>query len=78
MIGKQIGRTVREDKVIISTVSMPFLDWYGPYETAVSITGNQNMWRIAEGYQTLKEAKEGHKKYESMTKQELENLDYID
>lgn len=44
----------------------------------ISITGDQNKWRIAEGYQTLKEAEEGHKKYEIMTKEELENLDYID
>lgn len=78
MIGNQIGRTTREDNVIISTVSMPFFDWYGSYETAISITGDQMKWRIAEGYQTLKEAEEGHKKYESMTKEELENLDYID
>ena len=76
MTGNRIGLAQREDKVIISTASIPFMDWYGPYETAVSIDGKP--WKIAEGYENLKQAEEGHKKYESMTKEELENLDYID
>ena len=49
--------------------------WYGNYETAVSIDGND--WRILEGYETEQQAREGHSKYENMSKQELLNFDYI-
>lgn len=68
-------RTEREDGVIISTVRPSFMAWYGNYETAVCIDGND--WRILEGYATAKQANEGHSKYEKMSKQELLDFDYI-
>ncbi len=68
-------RTEREDKVVISTVRPPFMAWYGNYETAVSIDGED--WRILEGYETPQQAIEGHSKYENMSKQELVEFDYI-
>ena len=68
-------RTERKDGVVISTVRPPFMVWYGNYETAVSIDGNE--WRILEGYTTAKQAIEGHNRYENMSKQELMEFDYI-
>ena len=68
-------RTKRKDGVVISTVRPMFLAWYGNYETAVSIDGEP--WRILEAYETAKQAIEGHKKYENMSKDELLEFDYI-
>lgn len=68
-------RTERKDGVIISTVKPHFMAWYGNYETAVSI--NKDHWRVLEGYSTEKQAKDGHSKYEKMSKQELLEFDYI-
>ena len=69
-------RTERKDGVVISTVRPYFMAWYGNYETAISIDGND--WRILEGYETEQQAREGHSKYENMSKQELLNFDYMD
>lgn len=68
-------RTNRKDGVIISTVKPSFLAWYGRYETAASIDGCP--WRILEGYETAKDAINGHNKYEKMSKEELLNFNYI-
>lgn len=68
-------RTERKDGVIISTVRPIALAWFGIYETAVSIDGGD--WRILEGYETSKQAIDGHSKYEKMSKQELLDFDYI-
>ena len=67
--------TKREDGVVISTVYVTYMNWYGNYETAVSIDGAD--WRILEGYERMKQAIEGHSKYENMSKQELLDFDYI-
>ena len=65
----------RNDGIVISTVKVICLAWYGDYETAISID-NAN-WRIYEGYNTEEEALEGHKKYMNMTKEEILKLDTI-
>ena len=65
----------REDGVIISTVKVKFLDWYGKYETAVSIDGSE--WRILERYNTIEDAAFKHAIYENMSKEKLMNFDYI-
>ena len=67
--------TNREDGVILSTVKVNFLNWYGDYETAVMIDGGN--WRILEGYDTDVMAKTRHKFYENMSKEDLINFDYI-
>lgn len=72
----RIEYTVREDKVVISTIKVPCLAWYGKYETAISVDGYN--WRIASGYETKEEAIEGHKKYLNMTTEEIENIKWID
>ena len=66
----------REDGVIISTVYVPFMAWYGPYETGISFNNGEN-WYIAEGYNDHNNATIGHEKYCAMSKQELENLTFI-
>lgn len=68
-------KTEREDGVVVSTVRPVALAWYGIYETAVSI--DKQPWRILEGYETMRQAIEGHNKYEKMSKQELLDFDYI-
>ena len=75
-LSNKIGLTEREDNVVISTVKPHFMAWYGEYETAISIDGEP--WRIAEGYETLEEAIEGHDKFSKMSKEELMNYKYID
>lgn len=68
-------RTERKDGVVISTIKPQFMAWYGNYETAVYIDNGD--WRILEGYETAKQAMDGHNKYENMSKQELMEFDYI-
>ena len=65
----------REDRNIISTVKPWFLPIYGNYETAIIKPDGEV--RILEGYDTAKEAFEGHKKYCNMSTEELENFRYI-
>ena len=74
-LSTRVGLTERKDGVVISTIAPYFLDWYGKYETAVSIDGKP--WRIAEGYGTLEEAEKGHDKFSKMSKEELINYKYI-
>ena len=62
----------REDGNIISTVSPWCMAWYGNYETAIIKPDGEI--RILEGYDTAKEAFEGHEKYCNMSTEELENL----
>lgn len=66
----------REYGVIISTVYIPFMAWYGPYETGISFNNGED-WHIAEGYNDHNNATIGHKKYCAMSKEELENLTFI-
>ena len=77
MINKnRIGFTKREDGYIISTIDPSFMAWYGKYETAIAFEG-EFVWRVAEGYETEEEALEGHKKYVSMTEEEINHINYI-
>ena len=72
----RIELTKRNDGVIISTIKPPFLKWYGEYETAIALSSG-DIWRIAESYNALQEALDGHLKYSKMSRVELENLEYI-
>ena len=65
----------REDGNIISTVKPWCMAWYGNYETAIIKPDGEV--RILEGYDTAKEAFEGHEKYCNMSTEELENFRYI-
>lgn len=62
--------------VILSTVSVEFINWYGDYETAITFD-NQQTWRIIEGYKSEEDAVEGHMKYENMSIGRLKNIRYI-
>lgn len=74
-IPNRIGFTVRKDGFIVSTIRS--LDnWYGKYETAITYKGYY-VWKIAEGYNTEKEAIKGHKKYVNMTADEINNIEFI-
>lgn len=75
-ISESIGKQVRGDGIIISTVAIHAMNWYGDYETAVSFNDGDS-WRIAEGYDTLDEALDGHEKYKVMSYSELRDLKYI-
>ncbi len=78
MLSVRIELTNREDGIVISTVDarpMMSMDWYGNYETAISIDGQ--LWRIAEGYNTEQQARTGHKKYKNMSKVDIKKLDWI-
>lgn len=72
-----VGREVRDNDVIVSTIKVSCMAWYGRYETAISFSEADNMWNIAEGYATLEEAKQGHKKYMNMPLKELERLEFL-
>ena len=74
-LSTRMGLTERKDGVVISTIAPYFLDWYGKYETAVSIDGEP--WRIAKGYRTLEKAIVGHYELSKMSKEELINYEYI-
>ena len=65
----------RNDGCIISTVRPWFMPIYGNYETAIIKPDGEV--RILEGYDTAKEAFEGHEKYCNMSTEELENFRYI-
>ena len=66
----------KEEEIVISTIKVPCLDWYGSYETAISLDGRS--WRIAEGYDTEEEALKGHEKYAKKSKEEILELSYSD
>lgn len=77
MVNKnRIGYTMREDGYIISTIEPSFMAWYGKYETAIAVDGEFD-WRVVEGYETEEEALEGHKKYVSMTEEEINHVKWI-
>lgn len=69
-------KTELGEGIILSTVSVAFMNWYGDYETAITFD-NQQTWRIIEGYESEEDAVEGHVKYENMTVEELKKLEYI-
>lgn len=67
---------LRKDGFTISTIRS--LDnWHGKYETAITYKGYY-VWKIAEGYNTEKEAIKGHKKYVNMTVDEINDIEFID
>jgi len=66
----------RESGIVISTVAVPFLAWYGPYETGISVN-SQKSFSIAEGYTNEDEAREGHLKYCNMSDEEIRNIKFI-
>ena len=70
-----IKQEKREDGVVVSTVKVPALAWYGPYETAIRV--EDMPWRICEGYETKEEAIKGHEKYMNMGTDDLMKLDFI-
>lgn len=72
----RIGLTNKYN-IIISTIQPTFMIWYGNYETAISFN-NGHSWRIAEGYNTLEEAQNGHEKYSNMEIEKLEKINFID
>lgn len=72
----RIAYLEREDGIKISTVKVPFLAWYGEYETAISIDGSS--WRIYRGYDNKEEALKGHEELTKMTKEEILNLSSLD
>ena len=75
-LSNRIGLLEREDNIVVSTVMVsPYMNWYGMYETAISIDGMP--WRIAKGYNTIEEAIEGHIKFSAMSKEELMKYKYI-
>lgn len=67
--------TERKDGVVVSTVEPPCMAWYGKFETAIKIESSS--WKIAEGYETLEEALEGHNKYANMSIDEIKKLKFI-
>lgn len=71
----RIRLTKREDGHIISTVKS-YDNWYGAYETAIALKGLDH-WKIAEGYETEKEAIKGHEKYVAMSEKEINKIEWI-
>ena len=74
-IPNRIRLTKREDGYIISTVKS-YDNWYGAYETAICLEVFP-IWRIVEGYSTEEEAIKGHTKYEAMTEEEINKIEWI-
>ena len=74
-ISWRIKLTHRNDGVTISTVKVPFLNWYGDYETAIRI--DNEPWRIYKGYSTQKDAINGHEELEKMSREEILKLSFI-
>ena len=72
----RIAYLKREDNVKFSTIKVPFLAWYGEYETAISIDGKP--WRIYRGYDSKEEALKGHEELTKMTKEEILDLSSLD
>ena len=66
-------RDCRESGIIISTIEVEFMAWYGPYETGISLNSGES-WAIAEGYQNVEDALIGHLKYCNMSDKEIENI----
>ena len=71
----RIRLTKREDGYIISTVKS-YDNCYGTYETAIMLEG-LDYWNIVEGYETEEEAIKGHAKYEAMTEEEINKIEWI-
>mgnify|MGYP004495295695 FL=1 len=74
-IPNRIRLTQREDGYIISTVKS-YDKCYGAYETAIMLKG-LDYWNIVEGYETEEEAIKGHAKYEAMTEEEINKIEWI-
>lgn len=71
-------KNILECGYCISTVSVPFLAWFGEYETAMNINGNvAHGWVILKGYDTIEEALEGHEEFINMSKEELDKVERI-
>ena len=69
-LSNRIGLLEREDNIVVSTVMVsPYMNWYGMYETAISIDGMPRS--IAKGYNTIEEEIEGHIKFFEKSKEEL-------
>lgn len=76
----RVELTKRKDGYVISTVKPWTMAWYGKYETGIwyeDEKGECGTIRIAEGYKTEEEAKEGHKKYVNIATEELEKIEWI-
>ncbi|MBP3906315.1 MAG: hypothetical protein J6D12_04265 [Peptostreptococcaceae bacterium] len=65
----------REDGITLLTLRAAYFNWYGDYETVVSI--DEGRWRVLEGYNYSIEASIGHSKYDRISREELINFDYI-
>jgi len=72
---RKVKNTVMKDKSIIDTSAV--VDTMGNYETGVcSPFYNDNNWIIVEEYDTLDEAKKGHKKWcDAMAKKPKQLVD---
>lgn len=65
---RRLRLTERADGVTISTIKFGCRN---NYETAIDLYGS---WIRVEGYTTEKAAKEGHKKYENMSREEIKQI----
>lgn len=72
----RIALEVRDDGVVISTVRVEVLPFFGEYETAISFDGGK--WKVLRGYNTKRDALEYHEELKMMTREEIENLDYVE
>lgn len=72
----RVAYTKREDNIKISTIEVICLDWWGKYETALSIDGKP--WRVYKGYNDKESALKGHNEFINMTKDEILNMSSLD
>lgn len=72
----RIALEVRDDGVVISTIRVEVLPFFGEYETAISFDGGK--WKVLCGYATKSDALIYHQKLKGMTREEIENLDYVE
>lgn len=68
-------RGVNED-YILSTIKVRFMNWYGAYETGITII-DSGKWKIVKAYDTEEEAIKGHKDFMSMSLYDLDHLESI-
>ena len=69
----KLKRDCLGEGIILSTIKVTFMAWYGEYEKAITFD-NQETWKILKGYDTKEQAIKGHEEFKKMSIDELMSL----
>lgn len=73
LITNNVKRDELAPGVILSIVKVPFMNWFGDFETAITFD-DEGSWHILKGYDSRKEAIIGHEYFKELSIEQLEKL----